>query len=175
MGLIALPVHLATYRERGVLRRFSGSPVPLWSAFGAHVLLTPMVGAIACTLLALCAVAVNDVGGPASPPGAIAAALLGALAFAAIGMFLGVSLPSARAAQGAGVLLWFVTMLVSGAGPPPELLSGILRVVGDVLPLKHVVILIQDPWLGLGWSVPDTLIVVAFLAVPAALTRRFLR
>jgi hypothetical protein len=32
-----------------------------------------------------------------------------------------------------------------------------------------------DPWLGLGWSVPDTLIVIAFLAVPAALTRRFLR
>jgi hypothetical protein len=54
-------------------------------------------------------------------------------------------------------------------------LSGPLRVVGDVLPLKHVVILIQDPWLGLGWSVPDSLIVIAFLAVPAALTRRFLR
>jgi ABC-2 type transport system permease protein len=66
-------------------------------------------------------------------------------------------------------------MLVLGADPPPELLSGPLRVVGDVLPLKHVVILIQDPWLGLGWSVPDTLIVIAFLAVPAALTRRFLR
>ncbi len=49
------------------------------------------------------------------------------------------------------------------------------RLAGRARSLKHVVILIQDPWLGLGWSVPDTLIVIAFLAVPAALTSRFLR
>lgn len=49
------------------------------------------------------------------------------------------------------------------------------RLAGGLQIGAGIVILIQDPWLGLGWSVPDTLIVIAFLAVPAALTRRFLR
>src|SRR6185369_3838905 len=31
MGLIMLPVHLASYRERGVLRRFSLAGFPRWS------------------------------------------------------------------------------------------------------------------------------------------------
>ena len=31
VGLVMLPVHLASYRERGVLRRFAASGFPRWS------------------------------------------------------------------------------------------------------------------------------------------------
>jgi ABC-2 type transport system permease protein len=174
MGLVGLPVHLASYRERGVLRRFAASSIPVWNVFGAHMLLTLLVGVVASLLMDGCAVAAYHVSGPVSLAGVAVAVLLSALAFAAIGIFLGIALPSPRAAQSAGILVWFVMMLVSGTGPPSEMLSGPLRAVGEALPLEHAVILIQDPWLGLSWDVPDTLVVLGFMTVPAVLTRPFL-
>src|SRR5919197_4365693 len=55
IGLIALPVHLAAYRERGVLRRFQASSIPTWSVVGSHLitgLVMATVGSIALVIAA---------------------------------------------------------------------------------------------------------------------------
>jgi ABC-2 type transport system permease protein len=175
MGLIALPVHLASYQERGVLRRFRASSIPVWGVFGAQVAVTFIVGVLASLLLVLVAAATYHVESPRSPLGVLVAFILGALTFAVLGLFLGLVLPTARAAQGAGVLLWFGMLLIDGGGPPFELLPTALLRVGDVTPLKHVVFLLQDPWLGVGWSNQQMLIVGAFLALPLVLLYVFSR
>jgi hypothetical protein len=54
---------------------------------------------------------------------------------------------------------WFVMLLISGPGPPLEVLPTTLQCVGDVTPLKHVVLLLQDPWFGFGWNGPQALAV----------------
>jgi len=84
-------------------------------------------------------------------------------------------LPTARAAQGLGVLLWFLMMIVSGSGPPPEVLDGGLRVIGDATPLKHLVVAIQDPWLGQGVNWTQTLILAGILLIAGALAVPALR
>jgi hypothetical protein len=60
-----------------------------------------------------------------------------ALAFASIGVLLGAVLPSSRAAQALGVLLWFVLLNLGGAGPPPEALSGAMSTIGDLTVLRQ--------------------------------------
>ena len=62
-----------------------------------------------------------------------------------------------------GVLLWFVMFMISGSGPPPEVLPDSLNTAANVTPLKHVIVLIQDPWLGFGWNNVELLIVLAIL------------
>ena len=98
-GLIMLPVHLATYRERGVLRRFAAAGFPRWSFTLAQLVVG--VTSVAVSGAVLLAVALPVYGVPAvHEPGRVAAALaLGAIAFVAIGVLLGSVLPSARAAQ----------------------------------------------------------------------------
>ncbi len=87
-------------------------------------------------------------------------------------------LPTARAAQGIGLLLWFVMMMVSGSGPPPEVLNSLLRGVAQLTPLRHLIIALQDPWLGRGinWAQLGVLVALlvgaAALAVPALRQRR---
>ena len=61
-------------------------------------------------------------------------------------------------------MLWFVMMILGGAGPPPEVLPEGMRAVGDATPVRHVILLLQDAWLGFGWNWTEALIVVAFLA-----------
>ncbi|PKQ18307.1 MAG: ABC transporter permease [Actinobacteria bacterium HGW-Actinobacteria-8] len=176
LGLISLPTHLANYRERGVLRRFDASSIPRWALFGAQALVMVTLASVGAVLVVIVGNIAYDLTAPVSLVLVVLAFLIAALTFAAIGILLGMSMPTARAAQGAGILLWFVMLILGGAGPPPEVLSTGMRAVGSATPLKHVVTLIQDPWLGFGWNAAETGIVVACLigavALIAIVTRR---
>jgi ABC-2 type transport system permease protein len=60
-------------------------------------------------------------------------------------------------------------MMVSGAGPPIDVMSSTMQQVGKSLPLWHGVLAIQDPWLGEGWSWGELAITAAVALVAGAL------
>ena len=126
-GLVMLPVHLASYRERGVLRRFTAAGFPRWSFAIAQLIVGLVTTALACLLLVVVATPVYGV--PAVHDGwRVAAALaLGAVAFVSLGVLLGSLLPSARAAQAVGLLLFFPSFLLGAGGPPPAVMGSALR------------------------------------------------
>ena len=51
VGLVMLPVHLASYRERGVLRRFAAAGFPRWSFATAQLIVGLLTTAVAGALL----------------------------------------------------------------------------------------------------------------------------
>jgi len=165
-GLIMVPVHLASYRERGVLRRFAAAGFPRWS-FALAQLVTGLA-AVAAGSAVLVAVAAPTYGLPplhhAVP--AVAGFVLGAVAFVSIGVLLGSVLPSARSAQAVGLLLFFPSFLLGAGGPPPHVMGSALRTVAGYLPLTRVSDAVRDSWLGVG-AATGSLIVVAALAVAA--------
>ncbi len=163
LGVVSLPTHLASYRERGVLRRFKASSVPMWAVLGSQVTVTLVVGLIGSILLVVVAGPIYHIHAPHGVPLVILAFLLTVAVFSAIGVFLASAFPTSRAAQGAGIMLWFVMLILGGAGPPPEVLPAAMRAVGDATPLRHAVLLIQDAWLGRGWNWTQTLILTAFM------------
>jgi ABC-2 type transport system permease protein len=167
-GLIMLPVHLASYRERGVLRRFAAAGFPKWSFALAQ--LAVGLTAIAVGSAILLAVAAPVYGVPAlhHPWLVVIAVILGAVAFVSIGVLLGTVLPSARAAQAVGLILFFPSFLLGSGGPPPQVMGAALRGVARFLPLTLVTNAIRLPWLGLGTAI-GSLAAVAALAVVAML------
>ena len=88
----------------------------------------------------------------ADPAGVAVGTLVGAVAFALLGLALGTLLPTARAAQGAGILLWFLVFMLGGAGPPPAVLPDTMATIGDWTPLRPMVTALQDAWFGDGWN-----------------------
>jgi len=166
-GLIMVPVHLASYRERGVLRRFAAAGFPRWS-FALAQLVTGLA-AIAAGSAILLIVAAPVYGlPPLHQVVRVAAALgLGAVAFTGIGVLLGAVLPSARAAQAVGLILFFPSFLLGAGGPPPHVMGSALRSIAGYLPLTRVTDAVRDPWLGTG-TATGSLIVVAVLAIVAA-------
>jgi ABC-2 type transport system permease protein len=169
IGVVGLPAHLAAYRERGVLRRFRASAVPMWAVFGSQVAVTVLVAIAASVLLLVVAAIGYEVRRPASASLVVVAFLVSASMFSAVGVLLGAVFRTSRAAQGAGLMLWFVMMILGGAGPPPEVLPDTMRSIGDATPVRHVILLLQDAWLGFGWSWSEAAIVAAFLAGAATL------
>ena len=107
--------------------------------------------------------------------GVVAAYLLTAVSFAALGALLGFVLPTARTAQGLGVLLFFVFMMLGGAGPPKEVLPATLSRIADGIPVTHAGALVRGPWTGAGWDGSALLVVVAMLVLSLGLTTWLLR
>ncbi len=173
--LIGLPVHLAGYRERGVLRRLRASSVSVWSVLGPQVIVSLVIAALGGVLLVTAASLAYDVDMPKSSALLIAAFLLSTLSFAALGVFLGAVLPTARAAQGVGLLLFFVMFILSGGGPPREVMTQAMQWIGDAMPLRYVTILLQDSWGGFGWNTTAFLIVTGVTVVASFLSARFFR
>ncbi|HEX4110135.1 MAG TPA: ABC transporter permease [Solirubrobacteraceae bacterium] len=149
-GLVTVPVHLATYREHGVLRRFAAAGFPRMS-FGLAQLIVGLV-TIAVAGALLLAIAAPVYGIPAMHVSwrVLVALGLGSVAFVSIGVLLGSVLPSARAAQAVGLLLFFPSFLLGAGGPPPHVMGAALRGVARFLPLTVVTNAVREPWLGLG-------------------------
>jgi ABC-2 type transport system permease protein len=165
-GLVMMPVHLASYRERGVLRRFALAGFPRWS-FALSQLVVGFVAVLsASTMLLAVAAPVYGVPSPHEWGRLVAAVLLGTLAFSSIGVLLGTVLPSARAAQAIGLLLFFPSFLLGAGGPPPHVMGSVMRGVAGYLPLTWLTDAVRGPWLGLG-SATGSLILVAGLSVAA--------
>lgn len=159
VGLISLPVHLAEYRERGVLRRFRASTAPIPSVLASQVVVSVVVATVGAALLVSAALLFTDAGLPVDGGRFLAAYLLVALSFAAVGMALGSILPTARSAQAVGLLAWFAQLFLAGAGPPPEVLPDGLLTVAKGLPLTYAVRVLQAPWWGQAWDLFDVAVV----------------
>jgi len=169
-GVLSLPVHLAGYREQGVLRRFRASAVRPAALVGAHMAVTVVIATAGAVLLKVLSVVAYDAALPEDWIGVVAAYLVTAVTFAGLGALLGFLLPTAGAAQGLGVLLFFVFMMLGGAGPPKEVLPTALSRISDGIPVTHAGELIRGPWMGEGWDVPALLFLLAMLAVSLGLT-----
>jgi ABC-2 type transport system permease protein len=168
IGLVMLPVHLASYRERGVLRRFDVSRYPRWALPAAWVLVAMIISIVAIAVLLGTGYLVYGLPEPDNLVGVALGTLLGALAFISSGIVLGLVLPSARSAQGLGMLLFFPFFLLGGAGPPPDAMGDPMSSIANAIPLTHVVRSIQEPWLDLGSPTGHLAVVVALAVLATA-------
>ena len=175
VGVVGLPGHLTGYREKGVLRRFRASSLSTWRVFGAQGLVSLATAAVGGLIVVIAGFAAFNVSLPHSPGLVFAGFLVSALSFASLGILLGTLLPTSRAAQGVGLVLFFVMLILGGAGPPQELMTHAMRVVGDFTPLQHAVTLLQDAWLGFGWNWTEFGILAGILTVSLSASTLIIR
>lgn len=164
IGILFLPVHIAGYREKGVLKRFRASALPPPVVFTGHLLLSTVIAVVSGALLSVVAVLAFDVDPPTSVIALVSGTVLVALAFASLGLFLGLVVPSARAAQGLGVLLFFLFLILGGSGPPLEVLPAAMVTISDWLPMTYAGQLLRSLWVDGAWS-PTPLLVLGALAL----------
>ena len=157
-GLVTLPLRLAAYRDAGVLRRYRAAGVSVPVVLGAQVLVSLGMSVLAAAGIIVSSTLVYATDLPESWPQVIAGIGLGLHTF-----------------TGAGLTLFFDTMISSRSGPPLEVLTSAMRAVSNAMPLTHLNLVVQDAWLGFGWSWAESLITLAFGAASGILAVRFFR
>ena len=175
IGTVSLPVHLASYREKGVLRRFRASGVSEASLLGSQLLVTLGVALIGALIITIVGMVVYGARQPASPAGVALAYVVGVFCFSAIGVLLASLARTARAAQSIGLLFWFVLLFVSGTSAPLDRLPDWMVTLGKWLPLYHVVVSLVDPWVGRGVDWAQLGIVAAVGLAATLVSLKFFR
>ncbi|QJW38194.1 ABC transporter permease [Cellulosimicrobium protaetiae] len=129
-----VPSVIATYRERGILRRLSTTP-----AHPRNVLLAQMTVAFAsvvvsATLLVLAAWAVLGIAPPERPLEFVAAFVVGYAALLGIGLVSAAVVRTSSAANQVGTVLFIALMFFGGAFLPRAVMPDALRTVGEFVP-----------------------------------------
>jgi len=174
LTLVGLPVTLASYRERGILRRFEAfgvSPARVILANAAVTCALVVVGAALVLALAAPTYGIPHIVHPAQM---VLGMATGTLTLVMLGVAVGLAAPTARAAQGIGLLCFFPLYLLGGGGPPRGAMTGAMHWIAGALPSG--IPAITDPWLGVSGQASALAVLAAWaLAAVVAtvwLTRR---
>lgn len=174
-SLITMPLTLAGYRERGILRRMRTTPAGPLRVLAAQLIVA--LATIAVTVIVV--LTVSRLGYGAALPhqfgGWVIAMLLTVAAMLSMGLFVAAVAPGGRAAAGIGDLLFFPLMFFSGLWLPIPDMPTVLQHISHATPLGAAYGALQNATLG-QWPTWLQLVTLAAYAVAFGLAAaRFFR
>ena len=170
-----IPPVLATYRERGVLKRLATTPASPLMLVGAQLTMTFVMALVSAGLVMLVGKFAFDVPFPSHPLLYLLAFLLCAGAVFAIGVFVAAVAPSGKAANGIGSALFFPMMFFAGLWTPREVMPDLLQRIGEVTPLGAGQAAMQAATTGHLPTLLSVVMLVAYLGLFTAGAVRFFR
>ncbi len=129
------PPAMAAYREKGVLRRLSTTPLPPSRLLVAQLLVNLAVLLVASALAVAAGAVVLDVAMPTSPAVTVLSFVVGAAASMAVGTLIAALAPTAGASTGAGMLVYMTSMFFAGVWFPLPLMPDALQTISRFTPL----------------------------------------
>jgi ABC-2 type transport system permease protein len=167
LSLTALPMVLASYRERGVLRRLRTTPIGPARVLGAQLAANLTVAAASVVLVLAVARLGYRVSMPRQLAGFVLAVLLTAAALMAVGLLIAAIAPNGRTAQITGALLFYPLMFFAGLWLPIPTMPGVLQHISHATPLGAAVQALTDSAQG-QWPTALQLVTLAAYAVAFA-------
>jgi ABC-2 type transport system permease protein len=175
LALLCLPGHLADYRQQGILRRMSTTPVPPAWMLAAQVIIYLALAVVALTIVVAAGMAGFGLGAPREPGGFTLALLLTFAAMFAIGLWIAAIARSVNAAVVIGNLLFFPMLFFAGLYYPRQSMPPMLRDIGDWTPLGASVQALEDSMRGVFPATQSLLVLAAWAVVFGVLAVRFFR
>jgi ABC-2 type transport system permease protein len=146
LGANTMPARLVKYRERGVLRRLSTTPVAPTALLVAQLLINIVVAVVALLLLIVVGAAAFQIPIPQNPLGFVAAFILGISSLFALGLLIAAIAPTTGVAAAMIVPLFVAVMFLGGVYLPRMFLPDVLQRIGEYTPPGVQALL--DAWLG---------------------------
>ncbi|MGC5009999.1 ABC transporter permease [Streptosporangium sp. DT93] len=175
MALTVLPGTLVSYRETGVLRRLSTTPVGPFRLLVAQVVNNLAMAVVAAVLLIVLGHLVLGTALPKSPLAFAGVFLLGTASMFGLGLLIAAVAPNAKSAPAIGSLLMFPLLFMAGMWIPRELMPETLRGIGDFLPMAPFADAIRATWGGQPPQVLHLVVMAVTVLVTGALATRFFR
>jgi ABC-2 type transport system permease protein len=173
LGLQTLPQTLATYRERGVLRRYSATPVSPLTVLVVQLIVNVVTALLAALLLLVVAVAGFGLPVPQHPVSFVLAVLLGTAAVFSLGLLIAAVAPRAKTAAGLGAVAFLLSLFFAGVYLPYFLLPDVFVRIGEYMP--PAIGAIKESWTGAGASPLVLLVQAVIVVVVSGLAARLFR
>jgi ABC-2 type transport system permease protein len=175
LGLTGIPAVIGIYREKGILRRLSATPVRPAAVLLAKMLVWLATVLVSVTLVITVSRLAFHVPLPVKLGWFALSVALGVAALFALGLFVAAVAPTSRAAAGLGWLLFFPNMFLAGVYFPTDEMSHTLQVIGDYAPLGAALHAVRQSWMGQDPRPLYLGIMAAWAAVAGIAAARFFR
>lgn len=178
VGTVALslyPTTIATYRGQGVLRRLSTTPLPPSRLLIAQILVNLAALVVAAVLTVVLGMIVVDVSAPEQPLVVLAAFVLTAAAMFGLGSLIAARAPSAGAATGVGMTLYFVSLFFAGVWLPLPIMPEVVQQIAVWTPLGAGSQAMLDGWVGADLPARELLVMAGWAVVLVPLSARLFR
>ncbi len=175
VGIQVLPAVLATYREKGILRRLATTPVRPVKLLGAHLAMSMITAILSATLVLAVGRLVFGVKLAEQFAGFVLAFLLSAAGVLAIGLFIAAVVPNGKTGNTVGTLLFFPLMFFAGLWAPREVLPGFIQRIGDFTPLGAGERALHEAMTGQWPNLLSVTVLVAYVVVFGTLAARLFR
>jgi ABC-2 type transport system permease protein len=139
LALTNMPMMLADYRERGVLKRLQTTPIGAVRVLAAQLVADLTVAVVMVVAILAVARIGFAVPLPRQAGGFVLAALLAAAALLGAGLLVAAVAPTGRVARGIGALLFYPMMFFAGLWVPIPNMPAVLQHVSHATPLGAAV------------------------------------
>jgi ABC-2 type transport system permease protein len=175
-GLSSLPAVLAGYRERGVLRRLSTTPMRPQGVLLAQLVVQAGAVLVGAGLALVAGNLVFGIPVPVQPLLTVALLVPAVAAIFGIGLLIGGLAPKASTASGLGMLVYFPMLFFAGLWTPGPMMPDAVEAVARFTPLGAASQAMTGAWL-VGGGVPwlSVGVMVAWAAVLTTVAARTFR
>ncbi|MFI7707215.1 ABC transporter permease [Nonomuraea sp. NPDC049480] len=170
-----LPAVLTTYREQGVLKRMSTTPVHPARLLTVQLLINLAMGAVSTAVLIGSARLVFGAPLPRQWGWFLLVFLFGTAALLAIGLVIAALAPNGRAAPGIGSVAMIPLAFLGGVYFPREIMPDTLRTISDFSVAGPVNQALTDAWAGQAPQPLHLAVIVGGLVVFGGLAVRLFR
>ena len=175
LALLGLPIPLASYRELGVLRRLSTTPVPPSWVLAAQGVVQLCVAAVSLVVIFVASVAAFGAPAPKSAAGLVLSLALSIAGLFPVGLVIAAIARTANGASVIGRVAFFPLMFFAGLWLPRAMMPGVLLDISNYTPLGAAVEAIQDSTLQGFPPVAPLLVLAAYAVAFGFLAQRFFR
>ena len=175
LALLGLPMPIASYRELGVLRRLSTTPVPPSWLLAAQGVVQLCLALASLVIIFVTSVAAFGAPAPKSPAGLILSVAVSVAGLFPIGLAITAIARTANGASVIGRLAFFPLMFFAGLWLPRALMPNLLVDISNYTPLGAAVQAIQASILQGFPPAAPLLVLAGYALVFAFLAKRFFR
>jgi ABC-2 type transport system permease protein len=175
IGLISLPGPLVTYRDQGILRRLSTTPVPPSWVLAAQLVVAFCITITSLLILIVVSIVAFGLDAPKNPGALVLAIVLSIAAMFAIGLCIAAVARTGIAARAIGAAAFYPMLFFSGMWFPRELMSAVLQDISNLTPLGAAVEAIQDSMQGQFPPAEPLLVLAGYALAFALIAGRFFR
>ncbi len=175
LAILSLPVTFATFRDKGVLRRMSTTPMRPQAIIVAHLAINVATTFIGVALALGVAQALFGIVQPTQLGVVLGAFVLGMLSLFSLGMLLSAVVNKPSTANAVASLVYFPLLFLAGLWTPGPIMPDIVRQIGQFTPMGAAAQAMDTGWFGEGFPLLQYVVMLAYTAVLLPLAIRLFR
>ena len=175
LGLISLPAALVSYRDQGILRRLSTTPVPPSWVLAGQLVINFCIAMTSLLIVIVVAIVGFGLDVPRNPGALVLSLVLSIAALFAIGLSIASAARSGVAARAIGAGAFYPLLFFAGMWYPRELMPVILQDISNITPLGASVEAMQYSMQGQFPPAEPLLVLAGYALLFAFIARRFFR